>query len=195
MKSGSIKRRRSSVGGSSSKKRKFARGRKRGAKKAATARQFVTDQFDVRVDYVASKRKSNRKMKAEKAFAARVQKALTPTLPTFSKIYQVTETTAAITAGTGQGYLIFHMRPLNGTAVANIEPAQGELFDMSSELSTTGVGAPNQSGDYFIKSSVMNIDVEMTGNTDAIVDVYEIVYQKKFTDPTETFASFNAMIT
>lgn len=194
---GGQKRKRGSGGNTKSvKRRKTSVKTKRRRAKAAASNQYLTDQHDKRVDYVAVK-KPRKNVKKDIMFRQKVIDALQPTSPTVTKIKQVTETTAAITAGTGQGYLIFHMRPYNGSAVANIEPAQDDLLDISNELqSIKGAVADSElSGFYYLKSSIMTIDVEMTGTTDAVVDVYEIVYQKKAGDPTDSYASFNSMIT
>lgn len=197
MKGGAVKRRRNSTGKKTVKRRKITQKAKRRSAKAATSSQYLTDQFDKRVDYVAVK-KSNKNVKRDIEFRNKVVKALTPTLPTVTKIKRVNVTSFAIsTPASEQQYLIFHMRPQNSTNVLNIEPAQDDLADISSELAATkgAITDSELSPSYWVISSVMDIDVEPVGSGDSVIDVYEIVYQKKAGDPTDQYVSFNAALT
>lgn len=199
MKTGGIKRRRNSTSTKPSnkpyKRRKVSKNVKRQRSKAFTSNQYLTDQFDKRVDYVAVKaRKDSRKVKKDIKFKNAVMKALTPQVPTINKLYVTTAVSVTNTGATDQCYVIFHMRPWEGqaatpgTGTLYNEPAQVDLKDMYDELAA-GMDSVSYSTDFVVKSSMMDIYVEPTGTTDCIFDVYEIVYQKKKGNPVDQFGS------
>lgn len=199
----STPRKRKTSGGSKPPTPKRAKSTKsvRNAAKASTSKQFISDQRDLRVDYVAVKKGTSLKTKREIKFKSKVGKALQSQLPIVTKLYTNVGTSVTNTGTTDQSYVVYHMRPWDGQSATPgagtlyNEPAQNDLKDISTELTTSmAAGADIFSGNYMVKSSVMEIYVEAIGSMDCVFDIYEIVYQKKKGNPINSLASLTSVL-
>lgn len=184
------------------KKSKKSIATKRRSAKASTSRQFVTDQYDTRVDYVAVRKQTAAKVIGAQKFKSKVMKALQTQVPTITKLYTTTSISVTNTGLTDQSFVVFHMRPWDcqaavpGSGTLYNEPAQNDLQDIGAELSagmavgSTDLFSPN----YTLKSSIMEVYVEAVGTMDCVFDIYEIVYQKKEGSPINGYANFTATL-
>lgn len=196
-----IRKRKNSGSKSTPSKRAKSAKSVRNAAKASTSKQFVSDQRDIRVDYVAVRKKPSLKKKRDINMKKKVLSALQQQAPVITKLYTNTNISVTNTGLTDQSYIIFHMRPFDGQAATPgsgtlyNEPAQNDLADIGVELDTAMDGGTDAfSRNYLLKSSVMEIYCEPVGTIDCVFDIYEIVYQKKKGNPINQSASLQATL-
>lgn len=166
------------------------------SKKSRVIDNVATEQRDIRVDYVAPKKKGYNK--SMKRFAAKVEKVMAPKYPCASKLYSIaSNSTVTTTATIEQVYQVFHLKPYQGTAAAPgagslyIEPASDDISDIGTELAAAGF-----SGNFTTQYAEMEIHLHNNqGTADIFVDIYELDYVKKNGDPVSAYASFQALLT
>lgn len=174
------------------KKRKVSRVAKIKKAKSAVSRDILTEQYDKRVDYVHVKKPVNRKMMN---FKKKVISALQTQQPLVTKLYTISHADSATAAAGLQAWQIIHLKPYDGQAATGAgyrEDAQTDLKDIAAEISAVG---KDLSENYWIKQAWVELTVINAGNTDGLLELYELDYVPRAGNPINQYGSFNAALT